>query len=97
MIVNLTMQQRNLHNDAVVRQTADKWVFHRLLYYLSIIVVGIVLDVNHGLVHMAYAMSQEINRHHGCCVSLVLPLLRYVFGSEILGTQVLAETKRFRL
>ena len=80
-----------------MRQAADKRVFHRLLHYLSLVVVGIVLDVNHGFVHITHSVPQEIDRHHGCGVSLVFPLLRNVFGREILGAQVLAETERFRL
>ena len=53
--------------------------------------------IKNRLLDVTHAMTKQINSYHRYAISVGIVILKNVVGISILSTQVLAETKCFRL
>ena len=83
------MQQRNLHDDAVVCKTVDKGVGQPLCDYLSIVVARLPVDIQHGFLDVTHTVPQQIDSNHGQSKAL----LGDIVAARILHTQILPEAQ----
>ena len=91
-VVNLTVQEGYLHDDAVVGQTVDKRVGQSFGHLPVVIVVRVAAHVEHRFLDVANLMAQQVDGHHGD--GIALPAVGYHVGRiGILGTQILAEAQ----
>ena len=63
-IVHLTMQQRNLYDDAVMRQTLHKRIRQTLGYLLTIVVILLMIHIENRFLDVTHTMAQQVNCHH---------------------------------
>ncbi len=96
MVVDLTAEQRYLHDDAVMHQTLYEGVGDSFLHLIAIIVVGFVVDVDNRHLNIPHPMSEEINGHHGYGKAIVAVMANIAFIT-VLCAQVLPEAQRLRL
>ena len=89
-VVYMTVQTRNLNNDAVMRQTVHKSVWKTLCHDVVIIVTRLVAHVQHGFLNVPHLMAQQIDGHHRQGMTSI----RHVFRVRIVHAQILPETKR---
>ena len=92
-IVDLTLEQGELHDDAVMHQTAYERVAHALFHFLAIIVACHVVHIHHGLLHLTHTVTKQIYRHHRQGMAAIASLLDDVLLRIILGGEILAEAK----
>ena len=95
-VIDLTMQARNLYNNAVVRQTVYKRIRNPFGDSLFIIVVGIMMDIDDRLINVSYFMSKNIDGNHGHGIAL-LAVGHNIFLALILHAEILAKTQCLRL
>ena len=91
----MSVQQGDLHDDAVVREAFDEGVGFIAFQEIAIVVVGVMVHVNHGRVDIAHSVAKQIDSHHGECV-LVFAVFDNVLLSAVLRTEVLSEAQRLR-
>ena len=91
-VVYLSVQARNLHDDAVVYQTLHERVGHALRHQLVVIVIRLVAHIDDRLFDVAQRMSQQVYRDHGQRM-LVYAFLHDVSRILILCAQVLSEAQ----
>ncbi len=96
-VVDLAMQQRNLHDDAVVYQAVDEGVLVSVGHLRAIVVEGFVAHIDDGLVYVADAVPQEIHGHHGEGVSLSVAFLLHVLLRVVLCREITAEAQGLRV
>ena len=89
-VVYTAVQQGNLYDDAAVGQALHKGVRHALGHEAVVIVRGMVVDVEHGLLDVAHTVSQQVDGHHGHGMPAVLC---HVTRILVLKAQILAETQ----
>ena len=94
-VVDPSVQQWNLHHDAVMLQALHEGVGHTLLHLFALIVVGTMAYIDHRLVHLAYAMSEQIDGNHGNRIFVARSLL-HVFLVAVLQCQIAAEAQCLR-
>ena len=75
-------------------QAVDKGIGQALSHQLFVIVVSLMIDVEHRLGDIAYAVPQQIDSHHG---QGMLAASQHVVWIVILHAQILAETQRLCL
>ena len=97
LVVDFAVQQRYLHDDAVVYQTVDEGVGVAMLHFLAVIVHSLMPHIDHGLVDVADAVPQEVDCHHRDGKSLVVAFLLHVFLGVVLQGKVAAETQGLRV
>ena len=90
-VIHASPQSRNLHDDAVVNQTVDESIGNTLYDGPSIVVQGLVFDVDHGFLDVPHLVSEQIYGNHGYAISFVFAILEDVFRIGILCSEVLAE------
>ena len=96
-VVDLSVQQRDLHDDTVVDETVDKRVGESLRDLVALVVVGLVVDIEHGHVDLPNPMSEDIDGHHRNAVGRAHLLVHHVLRVGILGTEILPEAQGLRL
>ena len=94
-VVNFAMQQRYLHNNAIVCETVDKGVRVAVRHLAAIIVKSLVINVHHRLFDVAHTVAKQIHGHHGHGVASLLFFLQHVFLGIVLGCQVTTEAQGF--
>ena len=92
-VVDLSTEQGNLYDDAVVRQTFYKRVRHAFRHLLSVVVISLMVDVDDWVGNVPHAVSQQIDRHHRVGVSFPGVDLYVVFVA-VLHAEVLSEAQR---
>ena len=95
-VVHTTVQQRYLHDDAVVRKALHKGIGLFALQHIAVIVVCLVTDVDDGGRNVSHPMAEDIHRHHRQGMSTAT-VVHDVLLLAILRTEILAETQRLRL
>ena len=91
------MQQRNLHNDAVMDEAVDKRVGKALGHLAALVVVRLMVDIEHGHVDVPHPVSENINCHHRDAVGRAQLLLHHIFLVGILGAEILPEAQGLRV
>ena len=94
-VVHFAVQQRYLHDDAVVVQTIHKFVRYAPHHGLVLVIVYLVTYVYYRVFYLAYLMPEQINRHHrqGVAVGAVShDILRIL----IVHSEILTEAKSLR-
>ena len=91
-IVNSTMQQRNLHNDAIMLQTLYKRIRNTLLYFFAIIIISMMVDIYNRLLYLTDTMPQKIDSYHRNCILLML-FLQHILLIVILQCKITTETQ----
>ena len=70
-VVYLSMEQGNLDYDAVVYKALDERVGYALRNHIAVVVVGVVVDINNGLLNVANPVSEKIDGYHRYGIALV--------------------------
>ena len=96
-VVYPAMQERYLHDYAVVHQALHEWVRHPLCHLHAIVVVGLVPDVQHRLLDVSHPMPEQVYGYHRDAVAVGIGVLQDVVGVGVLRAEVLAEAERLRL
>ena len=91
-VVDLAMKTRNLNNNAVVRQAIDERVGQTFRHHMIVVVVRLVIDIQHRLLHITHLVPQQIDGHHWQCMTGIL----HVLGVGIVHAQILAEAQCLR-
>ena len=74
-------------------QTFHEGVGHAFLHLVAVVVAGMVVDIEYRLVHLAHAMSEQIDGHHWNGKPPVC-VLAHVLLVVVLQGKVAAETER---
>ena len=80
------MQQRYLHNDAVMCKTFNKLVGHPAPYFAAHIVVHLMVYIHHRLFYVAHTMPQQIHCHHRQGKALGIIRLGHILGIGVMRT-----------
>ena len=94
-VIDMSVQQGDLHDDAVVREAFYEGVGFIAFQEIAIVVVGVMVHVNHGRIDIAHSVAKQIDSHHRECV-LVFAVFDNVLLSAVLRTEVLSEAQRLR-
>ena len=73
-----------MNDDAVVDQALYERIRNTFCYYLALIVVRMVIDINDGFLNVTHTMPQHIDCHHRGSMSLRIILLDNIFRILIL-------------
>ena len=63
-VVNLAVQTRNLHDDAVVSQTLDKRIGKAVYHPVVVVIVAVVIDIEYGNFDISHLVPQQIDGNH---------------------------------
>ena len=95
-VIDLSVQKRNLDNDAVMDEAVNKRVREALRHLMAFIVVGFMVDIEYGHVNLSYSMPKDIHRHHGNTIGRVYLFAYHILRVCILCTEILPEAQRLR-
>ena len=95
-VVHAAFEPWYLHYDAVVSETLHEWLFLAVSHHVAVVVIHVVVHVDDGFLNVAYAMAEQVHRHHGIGVAL-WRVVAYVYLIAVLRAEVLAETQRLRV
>ena len=95
-IVDLTMKQRNLHDDAAMYQTIYKWVRKAFRHLITIVIIRLMINVKNRHINVTNFMTKDINGNHRYSIWRPHLVVNHIFGIGILCTKILTETKRLR-
>ena len=93
-IVYPTMQQRNLYNDAIMLQALNKRIRNTLLYFFTVIVVSMMVDIYNRLLNLTDTMPQKIDSNHRNSILLML-FLQHILLVIILQCKITAKAQSF--
>ena len=92
-VVDIALQTRYLHNDAVVRKTFYKRLGIALGNDVAVIVEDVVVYVYYRLLDIAHFMAKQIDSHHRIGISFFVSLA-YIVLVVVLCAKILAESQR---
>ena len=64
-VVDLPVQPRYLDDDAVVCQAVHECIGQAPCHHVTIVVKGLVIDVDHRFLYVSHLMAKQIYRHCG--------------------------------
>ena len=73
-------------------KAVNERVFLSVFHHFAVIVIGVVVYVNHGMVDVSNPMSQQIHSNHRHTVFFSILGLLNVFLCIVLGSKILTET-----
>ena len=92
-VVDLAMQTRYLHDDAIVCQAVDKRIGQTMRDHITFVVARLVVHVEHRLFDIAHLVTQQVHGHHGISVAVLAHILRV----GVMHTQILTKTQSLSL
>ena len=95
-VVNLTMKQRNLHNDTTMYQTVYKWVRKTFRYLVAIVIICLMINVKHRYINVTNLMTKNINGNHRQTIRRPHLVVYHILRIGILRAEILPETERLR-
>ena len=96
-IVYLAVQERYLHDYAVVDQTVDEGVLHSVFHHPAVVVVCVMRYIDHILVDIPHTMTQQIYGYHRHGISVQSALLHHVLLGIVLCSEITAEAQGLRI
>ena len=91
-VVDLSVQEWNLHDDAVMDKAVDKRVRKTLGNLVTLVIVGFMIDIEHRHIDMPYPMPENIYCHHRNPIGRAHLFAHHILGIGILCAEVLPET-----
>ena len=96
-VVDLSMQERYLHDDTFMDEAVDKRVGKSLCHFMPLIVVGLVVDIEYRNIDFPYSMPKDIHSYHRYSVGRPHLFMYHILRVSILCTEILSEAQRLGL
>ena len=92
-VVDLSVQEWYLYDDAVMDETVDKGVGKPLGYLVTVVIIRLMVDIKHGHVYISDPVPENIYSHHWNAVGRAHLLVNHVLGVGVLRAEILSEAK----
>ena len=91
-VVDLSVQEGDLYDDAVMDETVDKGVGKALSYLMPVVIIRLVVDIKHGYIYISDPMPEDIYGNHRNAVGRPHFLVHHVLFVGILSAEILSCT-----
>ena len=88
-VVDLSVQEGDLYDDAVMDETVDKGVGKALSYLMPVVIIRLVVDIKHGYVYISNPVPENIYGNHRNAVGWPHFLVHHVLFVGILSAEIL--------